>query len=215
MKVSIGKLKEQLSFYLRKKQVKVESLRLKKERSKKESEFIDEEQGLINTVQNLIDLLEGKYLGRIPPTAIDLEEVVIGAIILEPHAYHQILFLEAAHFYKPAHQEIFATVQHMHRSKIPVDMRTVVQQLRKAGKLEVVGGAHFIAELTSKLSSAANVEYHARVLIEYAIRRELINLAGSIINDAYEDTTDVFELLEAIDQQLNKIKEPINQPQHV
>lgn len=212
---SIQKLKSDLALYLRKKQVRIESMRLKKDASPKEQAYIKEEEGLIDTIQQLMDYMEGKYLGRIPPRAPDLEESIIGALILEPHSYQSVLFLEADHFDAVAHQEIFTIIRQMHRSRIPVDMRTVVIHLRKAGKLELVGGAHYIAEVTSKVSSAANIEYHARVLVEFAIRRKLINLGGTLINDAYEDTIDVFELLDALDRHLNEIKEPIKQPQHV
>lgn len=212
---SIQKLKSDLALYLRKKQVRIESMRLKKDASPKEQAYIKEEEGLIDTIQQLLDHLEGKYLGRIPPRAPELEEAIIGALILEAHSYQSVLFLEPDHFDAVAHQQIFTIIRQMHRSRIPVDMRTVVIHLRKAGKLELVGGAHYIAEVTSKVSSAANIEYHSRVLVEFAIRRKLINLGGTLINDAYEDTTDVFELLDALDRHLNEIKEPIKQPQHV
>jgi len=84
-------------------------------------------------------------------------------------------------------------------------MRTVVAQLRKNGKLEVVGGAYAIAELTSKVSSAANIEYHARIIIEMAIKRNLIEIASQVHHDAYEDTHDVFELLDKTEQSIYKI----------
>src|SRR5690606_37667931 len=83
------------------------------------------------------------------------------------------------------------------------DMRTVVNQLRKVGKLELVGGAYKVAELTSKVSSAANIEYHARVIIEMAIKRNLIQIASEIHHDAYEDTTDLFVLLDKTEQKIS------------
>ncbi len=86
-------------------------------------------------------------------------------------------------------------------------MRTVVAQLRKNGRLEVVGGAYYIAELTSRVSSAANIEYHARIIIEMAIKRELITISSQIQQDAYEDTTDVFDLLDKTEQAVFSISD--------
>jgi replicative DNA helicase len=86
-------------------------------------------------------------------------------------------------------------------------MRTVVNQLRKQAKIELIGGAYYIAELTAKVSSAANIEYHARVIIEMAIKRDLIQIASQIHHDAYEDVTDVFELLDKTEQSIFQISD--------
>lgn len=136
-------------------------------------------------------------LGKLPPQAPDLEEAVLGALMLEKNALNQVIeFLKAEHFYLDVHKELYAAIVELFKASEPVDMRTVVNQLRKNGKLELIGGAYKVAELTSKVSSAANIEYHARVIIEMAIKRELIQIASQIHQDAYEDTTDVFELLD-------------------
>lgn len=87
----------------------------------------------------------------------------------------------------------------------PVDMRMVVDQLRKNGNIEAAGGAHYIACLTAPISSAANIEYHARCLIEYAMRRELIRGCGKVIYEAHDDTRDVFVLLEFARVGFNRI----------
>src|SRR5882757_128854 len=114
-------------------------------------------------------------LGKLPPQAPDLEEAVLGALMLEKNALTAVVeFLRPDHFYSEQHKEIYTAIIDLFKSSDPVDMRTVVAQLRKNGKLEIVGGAYYIAELTSKVSSAANIEYHARIIIEMAIKRELI-----------------------------------------
>jgi len=147
-------------------------------------------------------------LGKLPPQAPDLEEAVLGALMLEKNALNQVIeFLKPEHFYSDTHKELYAAIVELFKASEPVDMRTVVNQLRKAGKLEIVGGAYKVAELTSKVSSAANIEYHARVIIEMAIKRNLIQIASEIHHDAYEDTTDVFELLDKTEQKIFEISD--------
>ncbi len=140
-------------------------------------------------------------LGKLPPQALDLEEAVLGALMLEKNALTAVVeYLRPEHFYTEQHKEIFQAIIDLFKGSQPVDMRTVVAQLRKNGRLEVVGGAYYIAELTSRVSSAANIEYHARIIIEMAIKRELITISSQIQQDAYEDTTDVFDLLDKTEQ---------------
>lgn len=147
-------------------------------------------------------------LGKLPPQALDLEEAILGALMLEKNALTAVVeFLRPEHFYTEQHKEIYTAIIELFKASEPVDMRTVVAQLRKAGKLEVIGGAYYIAELTSKVSSAANIEYHARIIIELAIKRELIQIASQIHHDAYEDTTDVFELLDKTEQNIFQISD--------
>jgi len=150
----------------------------------------------------------GESLGKLPPQAIDLEEAVLGALMLEKDALSTVIdILKPESFYKDAHKEIYTAIVELFNNAEPVDMRTVAARLRKNGKLEYVGGSYYIAELTSKVSSAANIEYHARVVIEMAIKRELIKVASEIHNDAYEDTTDVFHLLDKTESSLFEISE--------
>jgi replicative DNA helicase len=147
-------------------------------------------------------------MGKLPPQAPDLEEAVLGALMLEKGALNAVIeFLKPEHFYVEAHQHIYSAIVTLFKGSEPVDMRTVVNQLRKEGKLELVGGAFYIAELTAKVSSAANIEYHARVIIEMAIKRSLIQIASQIHHDAYEDTTDVFELLDRTEQAIFEISD--------
>ncbi|MFM8912986.1 MAG: DnaB-like helicase N-terminal domain-containing protein, partial [Flammeovirgaceae bacterium] len=98
-------------------------------------------------------------LGKLPPQAVDLEEAILGALMLEKNALTAVVeFLRPEHFYKEQNKTIFEAIIDLFKATEPVDMRTVVAQLRKNGKLELAGNAYYIAELTSKVSSAANIE---------------------------------------------------------
>lgn len=150
----------------------------------------------------------GESLGKLPPQAIDLEEAVLGALMLEKDALTAVIdILKPASFYLEKHQEIYNAIVILFNNSEPIDMRTVVNQLRKNGKLEFIGGAYYIAELTSRVSSAANIEFHARIVTEMAIKRALITVASEIHHDAYEDTTDVFHLLDKTESALFEISE--------
>lgn len=145
-------------------------------------------------------------LGKLPPQANELEEAVLGAIMLEKAALTTVLgFLYPEHFYSESHRLIYESIVKLRKADRPVDMRTVVNQLQADGFIELVGGPIYIAELTSKVSSAANIEYHARIVIERAILRDLIQIASRIHQDAYEDGADPFELLNEARHKFNEI----------
>lgn len=147
-------------------------------------------------------------LGKLPPQAPDLEEAVLGAIMLEKSALPAVQqFLKPHHFYVEKHKLIYEAILGLAGEKISIDMLSVTTRLRTLGKLEQVDGAFYVAEITSKVSSAANIEHHARVIMEYALKRSLIEIASKIHTDAYEDTTDVFELLDRTDLYLKVAKD--------
>lgn len=197
---------ETASFIIKQRQGKLDELSRKSELSEREKIFLGEETQLVRSVRNLIEWYKkdtDRSLGRLPPQATDIEEAVIGAIMIEKDKLPAIeRFLKAEHFYLEAHQIIYNACKFLFMAGEPVDMRTVIYQLRKAGKIEQVGGAYYIAEVTSKVSSAANIEYHARILIEMAIKRRLILLAGKLLQEAYDDTRDCFELLTDADEEI-------------
>src|SRR6201984_822018 len=131
-------------------------------------------------------------LGKLPPQAVDLEEAVLGALMLEKDALSSVIdILKPEVFYKDNHQKIFAAIRHLFERTSPVDILTVTAQLRQQGELEMIGGAYHITEPTSLVASAANIEYHSRIIIQKFIQRELIRISTEVINNAYEDTTDV------------------------
>ncbi len=146
--------------------------------------------------------------GKMPPQAIELEQSILGALMLEKDALIGIIdILKSNSFYEPAHQEIYNAILQLFNASAPIDIRTVVNQLRKNGKLDLVGGAYYVKSLTDRVISAANIEFHARAVIEYAIKRQLIAIATDIHKHAYEDTTDVFMLLDHAEQALFGVTE--------
>jgi len=147
-------------------------------------------------------------LGKLPPQSVDIEETIIGAILLESGALDKVKdIITSKSFYRDAHRIIFEAMEKMKEEGTPIDIKTTVHQLRKAGQLEVIGGAYYIAELTSKVNSAANIETHARIVAEQHIKRSLIMISGNLQNAAYKDTTDTFELLTQIKGQIAEIDE--------
>ena len=146
--------------------------------------------------------------GKIPPQAVDLEEAVLGAIMLEKDALAAVIdILQPAVFYKEQHQVIFKAIQALFGKSEPVDILTVTNELKSSGNLEIAGGAYYITQLSNRVASAANVEYHSRIIIQKYLQRELIHISSEIIRDAFEDTTDVFELLDHAEQSLFEISE--------
>ena len=146
--------------------------------------------------------------GRVPPQAVDLEEAVLGAIMLEKDALTAVIdILKPEVFYKEAHRIIFTAIIALFNKSEPVDILTVTNQLKSSGELELIGGAYYITQLTSRVASSANVEYHSRIILQKHIQRELIRISSDIIKDAFEDTTDVFDLLDRAEQNLFAVSE--------
>ncbi|MDA3943918.1 MAG: replicative DNA helicase [Bacteroidetes bacterium] len=146
--------------------------------------------------------------GRVPPQAVELEEVVLGAMMLEKDAVNAIIdILKPEVFYKDAHKKIFTAIYNLFSKSEAIDILTVTNELKTMGELEMVGGAYFISQLTNRVVSAANIEFHARILIQKFIQRELIHISSDIIKDAYEDTTDVFDLLDKAESGLFSVSE--------
>jgi replicative DNA helicase len=146
--------------------------------------------------------------GRVPPQAVDLEEAVLGAMLLEQDAVSNVIdILKEDVFYKEAHQKIFAAIHTLFSESKPVDILTVTQELKNQGNLELVGGAYYVSLLTNRVASAANVEYHARIVLQKYLQRQLILISSEIIKDCYEDTTDVFDILDKAERELFAVSE--------
>ncbi len=147
-------------------------------------------------------------LGKLPPQALDLEEAVLGALMIEKDALSAVVdILKPESFYKDAHQKIYGAILTLFANSEPIDMLTVTQQLRKSGEIELVGGGGYISELTYKVNSAANIEYHARIITEHSLKRGVISMASDALRLAFEDTTDVFGLLDQTEQALFSLTE--------
>jgi len=172
--------------------------------------YIGKETELIKNVKLLIAACKvdfNKNLGKLPPQELDLEVAVLGALILEKPAQVVFGFLRVEHFYTDAHQEIYKACLSLRDKQEPVDMLSLVSELRSIGSLEKTGGAFYIAELSSKVCQSVNIEYHARILIERAVSRKLVTMAGNVLHRGYDLSQDCFELLDYADQQLNEVKE--------
>jgi replicative DNA helicase len=147
-------------------------------------------------------------IGKVPPQAIDMEEAVLGAVMLEKEAVITILdILKPESFYKEAHQKIFNAICYLNLKEHPVDLYTVTEQLKATGELESVGGPVYLTQLTSKVVSAANVDYHARIVAQKYIQRELIRVSTEIQVRAFDDTRDVNELLDYSENALFQVAE--------
>ena len=147
-------------------------------------------------------------LGKIPPQAIDLEEAVLGAVMLEKDAVISVLdILKPESFYKEVHQKIFNAIVDLTSKEKPIDILTVTEELRARKKLEEVGGPFYITQLTSRVASAAHIEYHARIVAQKYIQRELIRISSEIQNKAFDESIDVDDLLDFSETELFNIAE--------
>ncbi|MFB6257684.1 MAG: replicative DNA helicase [Flavobacteriales bacterium] len=145
---------------------------------------------------------------KLPPQALDLEEAVLGAMLLEKEAVNDAIdILHPEVFYKDAHCRIFEAIKKIFERSEPIDILTVTNELRSLGQLEFVGGAYFISQLTNRVASGANVEYHARIIVQKYLQRQLIRISSQIVKEAYEDTTDVFDLLDKAESDLFQVAE--------
>ncbi|MCD1119015.1 replicative DNA helicase [Chryseobacterium turcicum] len=144
--------------------------------------------------------------GKMPPNAIDFERLVIGTFLIDKKGLdHSIDLLTPEVFYDPRHQVIFATILKLYEANHPVDIMTVIQEMKKTDKLSSAGGDHYIIELTMGVSSSAHIEYHVRVILEKYILRSLINVSANVIDTSYKESTDVFELLDKAEQSFFEI----------
>jgi len=147
-------------------------------------------------------------IGKIPPQASDVEQVVLGAMMLEKDALNNTINLVTREtFYDPRHQYIYSAMQELFGNTKPVDLITVTEQLQKNGELEAAGGVAYLAQLTNRVASSAHIEFHARIIIQKHLKRELIRVSSEIIRDAYDDTVDIFDLLNTAESNLFQIAE--------
>ncbi len=154
------------------------------------------------------DGLSNYVYGKVQPQALALEEAVLGALMLDQGGLPVVLdILRPESFYTEAHQAIYSAMLSLFKDSKPIDLLTVTEELRKMGELDKIGGGYYIIELTNRVASAANIEYHARIIAQKHIQRELIRVATNIVRESFEDTTDVFELMDSAEQNLFAITE--------
>lgn len=142
--------------------------------------------------------------GKIPPQAVEIEEVVLGALMIDRDAVKQFIDkIQPEMFYKESHQHIFTAIKTLAEKYAPVDILTVTNELKELEKLDVAGGPYYIAQLTSKVASTANIEFHIKILFQKYLAREIIRITGESNSHAYEDFNDPFDVLDNLQNELS------------
>ena len=158
--------------------------------------------------------------GRVPPQAVDVEKSVLGAMLIEREAIPQAIeVIPPEAFYSGKHQKIYAAILSLFERGNPVDLVTLTEELKRRDQLEDVGGSYYLTELTTQVASAANVEYHARIIAEKSLLRKMIETMTTIVGKAYDSGADAFDLLDEAeskifqisDSQLRKAAAPMNE----
>src|SRR5574344_1715565 len=146
--------------------------------------------------------------GRKPPQALEIEEAVLGALLLEPNDIADVLDqITAECFYKESHKKIFTAICDVFRRNDPVDILTVVNELTTQGELDNVGGSVYISQLSLKTGSAAHLEYHAKILLQKYIQRELISISYDVQKQAFDDTMPADKLVDSAEQKIFALAE--------
>ncbi|WP_353100583.1 replicative DNA helicase [Myroides odoratus] len=144
--------------------------------------------------------------GKLPPQVTDFEEAVLGAMMIDKKGIDEVIdILQPEAFYKEGHKYIFEAIDQLFVGNQPIDLLTVSAQLRKNAKLDMAGGDAYLVSLTQKISSSAHIEFHSRVILQKFIQRSLIRISNEIIEDAYDETTDVFDLLDKAEAKLYEV----------
>jgi len=144
--------------------------------------------------------------GKLPPQALDLEEAVLGAMMIDKKGVDDVIdILQPDAFYKDAHKHIYEAIVQLFNDTQPIDLLTVSAQLKKNAKLEMAGGDFYLIQLTQKISSSAHIEFHSRIILQKFIQRSLIRISAEITEEAYDETTDVFDLLDKAESKLYEV----------
>ncbi|MEM1271990.1 MAG: DnaB-like helicase N-terminal domain-containing protein, partial [Bacteroidota bacterium] len=146
--------------------------------------------------------------GRMPPQAVDVEQAVLGAMLIAPEAIPQAIeVLSDEAFYQPKHQKVYRAMLSLFERGNPVDLITLTDELKRRGELDDVGGAYYLTELTARVASAANVEHHARIIAEKSLVRQMIEVMTRLVGVAYDPGTDAFDLLDEAERDIFRISE--------
>ena len=147
-------------------------------------------------------------LGHLQPQALEIEKAVLGALMIDKDAYAIVCeILRPESFYEPRNQMVYTAIRDLSMDEKPVDMLTVADQLAKTGKLEQVGGPGYIAELSSGVATSANIEYHANIIAQKSLARQLISFASSIQTKAFDETIDVEDLMQEAEGSLFELSQ--------
>ncbi|HLA64368.1 MAG TPA: replicative DNA helicase [Rhodothermales bacterium] len=158
-----------------------------------------------NRPLNVLPMTE--QTGRVPPQAVDVEQAVLGALLIEREAIPKAIeILPPDAFYDARHQRIYGAVESLFERGNPVDLITLTEELKRRGEFEQVG-SYYLSELTTRVASAANIEYHARIIAEKSLLRKLITTMTGVVGQAYDPTTDAFDLLDNAERSIFQISE--------
>ena len=134
---------------------------------------------------------------HVQPQATDVERVVLGALMIDKDAFSVVSeLIRPETFYDPKHQKIYHAIQTLNMDENPVDIMTVIDQLKREGTLDEIGGAPYVLELSSQVASSANIEYHAKIIAQKSLARQLISYASMIETKAFDETQDIAELMQ-------------------
>ena len=144
--------------------------------------------------------------GKLPPQALDLEEAVLGAMMIDKKGVDEVIdILQPDAFYKEGHKHIFEAIVQLFTDTQPIDLLTVSAQLKRNAKLDLAGGDFYLIQLTQKITSSAHIEFHSRIILQKFIQRSLIKISSEIIEESYDETTDVFDLLDKAESKLYEV----------
>ncbi len=160
-----------------------------------------------NTSNDIINFLS-KSTGLLPPQALDLEEAVLGALMIEKEAIHDVgELLKAESFYSDIHQIIFRAILGLSTRQHPVDLYTVAEMLNRTEQLEIVGGPAYLAKLTETVGSASHVEFHAKIVAQKHMQRELIKASAEIQRDSFDSSLDITDLIDQAESKIFNVSE--------
>lgn len=148
--------------------------------------------------------------GKVPPQAVDLEEIVLGGIMMD---YEVLLdighLLHPELFYKESHQIICTAIKSLSSKHEPIDVLTVTNQLKTQGDLDIIGGPYYVTQLTNRVSSSVNTEHHLRIITQKFLAREVIRISSELTKEGFNDTTDIFDLISFATNQFIKLNEKL------
>jgi len=169
-------------------------------------------------VKKVDNLLEKKRIGNIVPLpkgksyphSLELEESVLGAILIDTKALDVVVNnLQPEAFYKEAHKKIYAAISQAYEEKIPIDINTISEQLKKMGNLKLVGGNYYLIQLTQKVISSANIDFHSKIIKQKFIQRKFIDISDELLNMSYDEEIDVNDLIDTAEQKFYEISQGI------
>jgi len=160
-----------------------------------------------NVSASTVEQINAQY-GKLPPQAVEVEEAVLGALMLERDAYVTVAdIIDTGSFYKEEHQKIFEAIKELSANEKPVDLLMVTQALKDKEQLDEIGGPGYITQLTRRVASAAHIEFHSRIIAQKYIQRELIRVSSEIQSKSYDDTLDVDDLIDFSESSLFQVAE--------